>query len=458
MIQKETTLLNKIAKTEQLLATGNITHQDTLTYYQNELINYTRQFNEFQQKLIKKYPNQVSPLYHTEYSTLTMIQETLSSNTIWIEYSYNYDKTALYIYTIRKDAINVTKHPLDDAFFKNIKQLQQLLQDVFLIQRTKREQFITVSHQLYQILIAPIQQELEGIEQLFIVPEAALFQIPFEVLLPTAEKQLFHELDYLIKNYTINYHYSATAHFSVKEKTTTQNKSLLAFAPVFKNGQSISATERSLNLSFDFLRDSLYRGIAQDGFTPLPNTEKEIATIYKNLGESPDATILLNESATKENLLQALQKQSYHFIHIATHGLVNFQNIKLSGLACHTPADTPSNRSTSSLLFANEIQRLPIQADLVVLSSCESGIGHLIEGEGLMALNRSFLLAGAKNILFSLWKVQDDTTSDLMADFYKTYLKYPDYAKAIRTAKLKMISIPSSALPVYWAAFVILGE
>ena len=81
-------------------------------------------------------------------------------------------------------------------------------------------------------------------------------------------------------------------------------------------------------------------------------------------------------------------QQPHQFVHIATHGLVNYENPQLSALACYQ-----SESETDGLLFANEIQMQDLQADLVVLSSCESGIGQLVTGEGLIALNRSFIYA-----------------------------------------------------------------
>jgi CHAT domain-containing protein len=132
---------------------------------------------------------------------------------------------------------------------------------------------------------------------------------------------------------------------------------------------------------------------------------------------------------------------------------VNYENPQLSALACYQ-----SESETDGLLFANEIQMQDLQADLVILSSCESGIGQLVTGEGLIALNRSFIYAGANNVLFSLWKVNDEYTSGLMIDFYTSYIKNESYTKALRQAKLKMLQNPTTANPRYWAAFVLIGD
>ncbi|NJN77000.1 MAG: CHAT domain-containing protein [Saprospiraceae bacterium] len=198
--------------------------------------------------------------------------------------------------------------------------------------------------------------------------------------------------------------------------------------------------------------DSLYRGIENNEFVALPNTKREVNTIEKMLRDKGETTILLQEDATKKGLESAL-KQKYQFVHIATHGLVNFKNPKLSALACYS-----ANNEMDNLYYANEIQNSEIVVDLVVLSSCESGIGQLVASEGLIALNRSFIYSGAKNVLFSLWKVDDKWSSELMIDFYKNYLDGKSYTEALRAAKLNLLNDEVTAQPKYWAAFVLMGE
>ena len=179
--------------------------------------------------------------------------------------------------------------------------------------------------------------------------------------------------------------------------------------------------------------------------------QKSITKIIES--KNGKTNTLLKSTATKSNLSSNLKTQSYQFVHIATHGLVNFKNPKLSALACYS-----KNEKIDNFLYANEIQFKNINADLVVLSSCESGIGQLVAGEGLIALNRSFIYSGAKNVMFSLWKVSDKYSSELMIDFYKNYFQNPSYTSALRQAKLKMLANPTSAQPKYWSPFVLMGE
>ena len=225
---------------------------------------------------------------------------------------------------------------------------------------------------------------------------------------------------------------------------------MFAFAPVFSKGEELTEASRSL----DFMVDSVYRSIENFEFVALPSTKKEVNAIAKLVkSKDGEAHVLLSKNATKNKLSEKLESQSYQFVHIATHGLVNFKNPKLSALACYSKNETMDN-----LMYANEIQFKNINADLVVLSSCESGIGQLVQGEGLIALNRSFIYSGAKNVLFSLWKVSDKYSSELMIDFYKSYFETQSYTSALRQAKLKMLADSTSAQPKYWSAFVLMGE
>ena len=194
--------------------------------------------------------------------------------------------------------------------------------------------------------------------------------------------------------------------------------------------------------------------ILENSFTALPETAKEVTAIAQQIEKQQGSTtVLLKKQATKQHLTTHLLKQPFQFVHIATHSLLNYYDHRFSALACY-----PQPTIQSHLYFSNELQFQDIHADLVVLSSCESGVGQLWIGEGLLALHRSFIYSGAKNVLFSLWKVSDIYSSQLMIDFYKYYLQGMSYTSALRTAKLEMLQHPVGAQPKYWAAFILMGE
>jgi CHAT domain-containing protein/Tfp pilus assembly protein PilF len=448
LYQQEKKIVEAVQKnTQQFDLATIIDNKDSITYYRNKVIEANTAMEGYLNYIKENYPKASNHFYNQNFANSETIQKSISPETLFIEYS----TTNKYIY------INSISHTSKKSFKlnynknrTNIKKLNELIQDRFAFQKPIREEFIDLSHELYKMLIEPIESELEGKTKIMIVLEGQLFHLPFELLLKSNEKKPYHELDFLIKKYAINYHYSATAFLKLQEKETVKDNSLLAFAPIFSKGNELNEATRSL----DFMVDSLYRSIENFEFSALPSTKKEVKAIAKLVkANDGQANILLAKNATKTKLATELESQSYQFIHIATHGLVNFKNPKLSALACYS-----KNEKMDNLMYANEIQFKNINADLVVLSSCESGIGQLVAGEGLIALNRSFIYSGAKNVLFSLWKVSDKYSSELMIDFYKSYFKESSYTSALRQAKLKMLADPTSAQPKYWSAFVLMGQ
>jgi CHAT domain-containing protein len=161
------------------------------------------------------------------------------------------------------------------------------------------------------------------------------------------------------------------------------------------------------------------------------------------------------EHEAKEANLKSTALRDYRYVHFATHGLFNEKSPKLSGLVM--AQDTTSNED--GILYLGEIYNLDLNADLVTLSACETGLGQIAKGEGIIGLTRGFLYAGAANLLVSLWQVNDQTTADLMVDFYGNMLNGQTKAVALRQAKLNLIrSHPEYAKPYYWAPFVLVGR
>ena len=108
--------------------------------------------------------------------------------------------------------------------------------------------------------------------------------------------------------------------------------------------------------------------------------------------------------------------------------------------------------------YSNELYNLELNADLVVLSACETGLGKLVRGEGILGFTRGLLYSGARNIIVSLWKVMDKSTSEFMIDFYRGVLEGDDYTTSLRETKLKMIKEGKYSAPKYWAPFVLIGK
>ncbi|MDF1701411.1 MAG: CHAT domain-containing protein [Planctomycetota bacterium] len=181
---------------------------------------------------------------------------------------------------------------------------------------------------------------------------------------------------------------------------------------------------------------------------PLPATRKEVEAITK----AP----LLGAAATETKFVEALRRQPrWRAVHLACHGLVDEEHPLRSSLAV-----TPDENS-DGFLSCLDIARVRVPADLVVLSACESGKGRTYASEGILGLTRSFLVSGARAVLCSLWKVDDEATQALMVRFYALWHPKEGQgipaAAALRQAQAHVRAQPQWAHPYYWGAWVIWG-
>ena len=155
----------------------------------------------------------------------------------------------------------------------------------------------------------------------------------------------------------------------------------------------------------------------------------------------------------KEEILKKISLNDYKIIHFATHGLLDEDVVGRSGLVL-----TLDNDSQEDGFFqVREIYNSRLNADLVVLSACQTGKGKLEKGEGVSGLSRAFLFAGAESVVVSLWNINDKSTALFMSHFYKYLVRGESKAEALRQAKLKMIQSKYSH-PYHWAAFVLVGD
>lgn len=182
----------------------------------------------------------------------------------------------------------------------------------------------------------------------------------------------------------------------------------------------------------------------------LPYSVREVEWITEAIGKNR-CTILSGAEATKGKLLKAL-RGNYSIVHAATHSTINYEDPSRSKI--WLSADS-SSKSSESCLMLNDIENLRINANLVVLSSCESGGGRIDVGEGMDGFVKTFMEAGAGNVIVSLWEVEDFASAAFMKSFYEHLDK--GYAEALRQAKLQMIKSNrvKHRHPYYWSPFVL---
>jgi CHAT domain-containing protein len=313
-------------------------------------------------------------------------------------------------------------------------------------------QYITAAKQLYHHLLAPVADKLT--QSLIIVPDGVLGYIPFEALLieEVTDKYNYPTFPYLLNKHSISYTYSATLLQEMQQRQHLQkpSKELLAMAPFYAEGysQTRDIISREVVLDTVAASSSIF---STNEFSPLPNSGIEVETISSIwtgdyfLGN--DATeILFNDMASY-----------YQILHLATHGQADYRYGDYSFLAFSQLPDSIENE----LLYVRDIYNLQLNADLVVLSACDAGIGELKKGEGVISLARAFAYAGAKSMVTSLWKVNDASTKDLMINLHQNLKSGMTKDQAVQQAKLKYISDQSEkdlSHPYFWGSFIAIGD
>jgi CHAT domain-containing protein len=336
-------------------------------------------------------------------------------------------------------------------------------------QRSTLAKQIENSRQLYRELIEPAAKLMAGKRKLIIVPSGVLHYLPFEALLSSGEARTLTTLaatvwPYLVRDYAISYVPSAGVLASLRSRPIEKSgsrKTFLAFAdPVYEDETQARASVARSSVRGAFGAERSWK------LERLIESRREVEQIA-GLYPRDQISLLLGEQATEENVKAAGRLSEYRFVHFATHGLLNEERPAYSGLILSLPSMAAGNNAQSTirnpqsedgLLQVYEVFNLKLNADLVVLSACETGLGKEMKGEGLIGLTRAFLYAGTPSVMVSSWSVQDRSTADLMVKFYQELNRSQDKAEALRQAKLKLIQNSRYAAPYYWAPFILIGE
>jgi CHAT domain-containing protein len=265
---------------------------------------------------------------------------------------------------------------------------------------------------VYDLLQLPKQTQEKN---LIIIPDGLLNFLPFESLITQESITTnFAQMHYLVNDYAIGYNNSVAFYLNEVELEKPK-KNVLGIFPIFEK------TDYALSYS-----------------------KNEMASIKNKF----DGRFFANEKATFDNF--KTNANSYAILHLSTHAAAG---------DIETPA---SIKFFDQEILYSELYQLNINPDLVVLSACETGIGKLYKSEGAMSVARGFQFAGARNLLFSLWKVNDFTTSVFMDYFYQHSKDGESYWEANRNAKLDFLNdktIPNAKKsPYYWSAFVYYGS
>ncbi len=394
--------------------------------------------------LLKKHIQQKFPDYYNyrfKHQTIKPghLQKQLKDNQILIEYFWGKDYVKAAFLTQKEIQIKTLGKATKlekriSSFLQGINESHKGIKS----SNTYMNAYVNDALFLHDFLIAPFSSSIHSNQtELIIIPDGAINSIPFNALLQSKPKDLRkqYQFDYLIHRYTISMGYSGTFQFSESLKYQRKStKPYIGFAPY--NGEISSVSE-------DRSTDE------RTGYTALPFSKLEVEKGHSILG----GELYLNPEASMEKFL--LEAASAQVLHCATHAVGNPKNGGLS----HLLFPSEKNLETSNPIYANDIYELKLNADLVVLGTCQSARGEYIPGEGMISLAHAFSAAGANSICSTFWNLNDQSSFYILSTFFEEIKNGVPKNEALRNAQIKYLEEhQTKAHPYYWAVYNLFGD
>lgn len=412
-----------------------------IKFWEEKVFELETSYDSLVRILEENYPDYYSLKYREPVLDLENIRKNLDKDRALIEYALT--DTVLYIFVLNHDRFEVVTRAVDKKFFSNIRALTSSTSAGDLMSISKKDyiSYTGAAYSLFNDLIEPVKHITDK-KKLIIIPDAEISFISFDMLLNAPPDTLgmdFRKLPFLIYDYIINYSASAILQFNKlnrSEKKPTRN--LLAMAPSYDN---------LTNLETDGFTDESGNTVY---LLPIPGVENEIREIRKVLSGSA----FTGKDATEHAFKQRASK--YNILHFAMHTLINNEKPMLSKLVFYQDGDSIED----GMLNTYELFGMELNANLAVLSACNTGSGKLMKGEGVMNLARGFIYAGVPGIVMTMWSVEDQASAQIVNSFYRYLNKGLPKDEALRQAKLDMLAEGDllRSHPYYWAAYVTIGD
>ncbi|WP_299223047.1 CHAT domain-containing protein [uncultured Aquimarina sp.] len=386
----------------------------------DSLFQLKNRYYNFISDLERDYPKYYDLKYDNEVVSLEEATSKIIKNKALI--SYFATNTDFYVITLENQNKNFYKIHLGNDGREKITSFYSLLSKLNI---KELPDIYGIGNSIYEQILKKPLETIES-KELIIIPDDILNYLPFEALSTSKSAG-----DYLIREYQISYTNSVTLLREQQNKLKLEQNKLLAYAPSFENSNENVSQNRP-------------------NFGPLLYNTDEVTQIT----EFFDGKAITGKEAS----LASFSKNShaYNMLHFASHAATNDEYPDYSYLAF-----AKDDSSENGLLYVKDLYGYSINADLVALSGCQTGLGKLQKGEGMLSLARGFSYAGAKSLVTTLWKVNDRTTSELIQEFYKNLDASFPKDKALREAKLTYLKTAEDKLlthPYYWSGFMISGD
>ncbi|MDX1406877.1 MAG: CHAT domain-containing protein, partial [Saprospiraceae bacterium] len=297
---------------------------------------------------------------------------------------------------------------------------------------TPRTAWLPAASAAYQLLLPIFAMMPPQIDRLVVAPAGDWSYIPFESLVMRADAE---PPGLLVHSYRVSYTNAIHTQSVLGHTPVRARRLLAAFAPKY---DEIDITPE------DTAGTEVFAALVRSGNYSLPGAQAEVSTI----GALMDGDLFTDAQASEQ--LFRSRAPRYRILHLSMHALLEEDNPRFSRLVFAAP----DGEDEDGYLFASELSTLDLNAQMAVLSACNTGAGRALRGEGVMSLSRAFQYAGVPSIIHSLWKVPDGATSELMVGFYQHLKEGTDKASALRQAKLDYLDnilAPEHAHPYFWA-------
>ena len=403
--------------------------QAQLDKLQNQVFGTALKQERLYEKLKAEYPN----YYDLKFDSITLsiadVQKALKHQKVKILELYD-GRNDIYALSISRNAVHFKRlkksKELEGAIATYLSQISNSLD---ISDPSNYKLFCQSAFQLHESLVKPILATDQLNKNLVIIPHGKLSILPFEPIiqsLPNDQKVDYKNLDYLIKDYEFNYAYSVNL--------------------LLKNKIKIRDNSQPKLLAFSYSNESNNQKKKDE----IIGSSKEI----NNIARFVNGTYYKGNQAT-ESAFKSIASQ-FDILHLAVHGIANNESMLSNSLLFKNEKDSAND----GVLHSYELLNLNINAKLVVLSACETGLGKQFKGEGIFSMARSFAYAGCQSIIMSYWKANDNATAQVMGSFYNFLVEGATVNNALRNAKISYIdkSEELTAHPSAWAAFVPLGD
>jgi CHAT domain-containing protein len=383
-------------------------------------------------------------------------QKLLDENTAFLEFSMGEKQS--YAWLISQNSVKLAKLPTRNLINQAAREFYAALTD-----RDAKNQSVSIekSARLSKLILQPFAADLSKFKRLIVIADGSLQLVPFAALTlsPNEFQPLAASVEIINAPSFSSLVYQKES--QINRRTATDRRLAIFADPIFQEDDErfgMAKNQRRKNTPISTVESAklaqTLRDFGVERLARLPFTSIEAKEIAKF---APQQTVLaLGANASRGKFLNG-DYNSYKILHFATHGFLNQQNPDLSGLVLSLYDE--KRQSQNGFLRVIDLYSLKLNADLVVLSACQTGLGKEVDGEGIIGLTRGFMFAGASSVVSSLWKVEDAATAELMKRFYRAMLKENQSpSAALRTAQNELRQIPRWRNSNNWAGFTLTGE